>query len=389
VAISRVLLAVTPILLSFAAISGVNAQDATPPSPSCSSSITVLMNSYGDTRIATGSTIWFSAVLEGIAGDAGALGTAPIRIDVRQSRITFGNWRYVIAMPDSTITLDPSTREPERWWVGNSAWSLTYAARQIPEAFFDGMPFTAPEPFIPAYSGPVTWAATFTASRPGITLRWAWSAAVYSRFGENGRLLVKPLTAPVSAFGNGDPAGTPELYKQYVVAGAMGAGAPQYTGARSTPESVTACPLATAPPPTRALRTQPRMNIVTVHILSFGERRFASPISQRLQLTDGTVGQSVDHCFTTDLCALIQYPSGEQLAIYSEGAASCKPYVVRFVRTSFNRAIYGFSRALDYDRPRGSRCIHTRSTHIAIDGGRIRLVISKNADGTLRFSLAQ
>ncbi|MGA8324793.1 MAG: hypothetical protein WB757_01830 [Candidatus Cybelea sp.] len=215
-------------LLFFSAASA-RAQEAA----SCTSSIRVLFNRYGSTQIPTGSVIWFSSVLEGVQSDAGDLGKTPVRIDVRQSRIAFGQWPDVIPMPDSTIMLDPPSREPERWWVGRSSWSVTYAPSQIPEAFYDGTPYTVPATFVPGYSGPVTWTATFTASRPGITIRWAWSAAAYSRFGVNGWLLVKPLTAPVTQFENNDAAGTPELFKQYVVAGAMGTGAPSYTGARS------------------------------------------------------------------------------------------------------------------------------------------------------------
>ena len=168
--------------------------------PSCTSSIRVLFNQFGQTRIPAGSTIWFSSVLEGIQSDAGKPITKPLRIDVRQSRITFGLWPYVINMPDSTIAIDPAAGAPQRWWIDDTSWSVTYAPPQIPEAFFDGMPYKAPEAFIPGYSGPVTWTATFTASRPGATVRWAWSAAAYSQFGANGRLLVKPLSVPVAEF---------------------------------------------------------------------------------------------------------------------------------------------------------------------------------------------
>lgn len=212
----------------------------------CTSSIRVLFNQFGQTHIPAGSTIWFSGVLEGIQS-AGTRAVAPLRIDVRQSRITFGLWPYVIDMPDSTITIDPAAGAPQRWWVGNTSWSVTYAPAQVPEAFFDGMPYRAPEPFIPGHSGPVTWTATFSASRPGVTVRWAWSAAAYSQFGANGGLLVKPLSVPVPEFQNSDPAGTPELFKQYVVAGATGSGTPNYTGARSETTSVTACPASKSP----------------------------------------------------------------------------------------------------------------------------------------------
>jgi hypothetical protein len=358
--------------------------------PSCTSSIRVLFNQFGQTRIPAGSTIWFSSVLEGIQSDAGKPITKPLRIDVRQSRITFGLWPYVINMPDSTIAIDPAAGAPQRWWIDDTSWSVTYAPPQIPEAFFDGMPYKAPEAFIPGYSGPVTWTATFTASRPGATVRWAWSAAAYSQFGANGRLLVKPLSVPVAEFQNTDSAGTPELFKQYVVAGAMGGGSPNYPGTRSESASVVACQASKTPPPTTVRPPQPVRQPARVFLISnpFGAPSFASPVSQEITFADGSIGKAVSRCYATDLCALISYGNNDRLAIYSEGAGYCRPYVLHFERKSLGRTIYSFSRVLDYDEPsapNGRHCVRTRTTHVVMDGGRERLTISKNADGTLRF----
>ena len=302
--------------------------------PSCTSSIRVLFNRFGQTRIPAGSTIWFSSVLEGIQSDAGKPITKPLRIDVRQSRITFGLWPYVINMPDSTIAIDPAAGAPQRWWIDDTSWSVTYAPPQIPEAFFDGMPYKAPEAFIPGYSGPVTWTATFTASRPGVTVRWAWSAAAYSQFGANGRLLVKPLSVPVAEFQNTDSAGTPELFKQYVVAGAMGGGSPNYPGTRSESASVVACQASKTPPPTTVRPPQPVRQPARVFLISnpFGAPSFASPVSQEITFADGSIGKAVSRCYATDLCALISYGNNDRLAIYSEGAGYCRPYVLHFER---------------------------------------------------------
>jgi hypothetical protein len=330
---------------AFASGATARAQDLT----SCTSSIRVLFNQYGNETIPTGATLWFSGVLERVESAQNDLGANPVRIDVRHSRVTFGEWPYTIDLPDSTIQIDSSATNPQRWFVNRSSWSVTFAPSMLPEAFFTGMPYSMPEQLFPGDSGSATWTATFTASRPGITLTWAWSAAVYSRFGDNGRLLVKPLKAPIgepqpAIYQNDDPAGTPELYKQYVVAGAMGNGAPQYTGARSAPATVQPCVSKEAPPPA-----------------AFSTR-------------------AVNRCDTGDLCAEIGYENGDRLAIYSEGATNCDRYSLYLKRTNGSRVVYAFS------RPIASLCGYATAS-MSMDSGHIRLTISRNADGSLKFKI--
>lgn len=336
--------AIAAVVLTFANGAAARAQDLT----SCTSSIRVPFSQYGNERIEAGSTLWFSGVLESVESGGHDLATNSVRIEVRHSQITFRNWPYTVDLPDSSIRIDPSAIAPQRWWVNRSMWSVTFAPSELPEAFFTGTPYALPETFLPGDNGPVTWTATFTASRPGITLRWAWSAAVYSQFGDNGRLLVKPLKAPLgepqpAIYQNDDPAGTPELYKQYVIAGAMGSGAPQYTGARSTPASVQPCVSSEPPPVVRA---------------------FSTHAGQR--------------CDTGDLCAEFAYGNGDRLAIYSEGATQCDRYALYFKRTNGSRTIYGFSRKI------APLCGHA-TAFMSLDSGRIRLTISRNADGSLKF----
>jgi hypothetical protein len=364
---------------------------------SCTSAIRVRFDTFGMTPIPAGSTIWFTSVMKAVhTSDGGAI-TSPIRIDVRESRITFGRWPYVITVPDSTVVLDPSIQVPRRLWSGPEELNVAYSPSQVSmEALFDALPYKAPESFLPRSSGPVTWTATFSASRPRIAIDWAWSAAVYSQFGVVGSFKLKPLSGPISQvepqaglptlYENADPAGTAEAYKQYVVAGAMGSGAPNYTGARSETASVTACPSSEPPrtTPTRVIpaRTVQRPNF---RIMTFGGTpSFASPVSQHIEFDDGSVGQAVDRCYATDLCALVSYANGDQLAIYSEGAGRCKPYVLYFNRTNGGRTIYQFSRDLERGRSPGARCPTTLPTRIVMDGGRVTLTVAKNTDGTLK-----
>jgi hypothetical protein len=368
---------------------------------SCMSAIQARFDTFGMTRIPPGSTIWFTGVLKAVHNADGSAITSRMRIDVRQSRITFGSWPHAIAMPDSTVVLDPSISVPRRLWSGPEQLNVAYAPSQISnEPLFDALPYIAPEPFIPSSSGPVTWTATFAASRPGVTITWAWSAAVYSQVGAVGSFQLKPLSGPISQvdpqagppdlYENDDSAGTPEAYKQHVVAGAMGNGAPNYTGARTENASVIACPSSEPPPttPTQPIMVRPPQRRF-VRIMNFGGApSFASSISQRVDFGDGSVGQAVDRCYATDLCALIAYANGDQLAIYSEGAAHCRPYVLYFDRTNGGRTIYGFSRDLERDQSTADRCPTTRPTRIVMDGGRVKLTVAKNTDGTLKFNFA-
>jgi hypothetical protein len=389
------LIAVCMLLSSRAAV----AQAANPRT--CTSAIQVRFDTFGMTRVPVGSTIWFTGVLKAVHTADGSAITSPMRIDVRQSRITFGSWPHAITMPDSTVVLDPSITVPRRLWSGPEQLNVAYSPSQLSnEALFDALPYDAPESFIPHSSGPVTWTATFTASRPGVTIDWAWGAAVYSQFGAVGSFQLKPLSGPIARvdpqagppdlYENADAAGTPEAYKQYVVAGAMGNGASNYTGARSENASVIACPTSEPPPttPTQPIMVRPPQRPF-VRIMNFGGApSFASSISQRVDFGDGSVGQAVDRCYTTDLCALMSSANGDQLAIYSEGAARCKPYVLYFDRTNGGRTIYGFSRELERYRSTADRCPTTRATRIVMDGGRVELTVAKNTDGTLKFNFA-
>lgn len=371
--------------------------------PSCASSIRVLFSQYGMTHVPTGSTLWFTAVLKSVRNANGSAITTPTRIEVRQSRITFGKWSHVINMPDSTIELDPSISVPHRLWYAGPKLEFGYSPSLLSkEPLFDALPYTVPEPFIPGDSGPVTWTATFTASRPGVIIDWAWSAAAYSQFGVPGTLLLKPLSGHLAQadpqagspdlYDNDDPSGTAEKFKQYVIAGAMGNGAPQYTGTRSATSSVIACPTAPAPAPFgTGMFPYPQSAMVLRPVMTMWMRAsedvrdFASKVTQRLTFADGSVAQTVDRCFAFDLCARILYPDGGQLAIYSEGASYCEPFVLDFIRTIGGRTIYNATRKLDHDRPTPIDCGQTRTTLIQMEGGRLLLTIAKNRDGSLNF----
>src|ERR1700676_2392559 len=85
------------------------------------------------------------------------------------------------------------------------------------------------------------------------------------------------------------------------------------------------------------------------------------PSPSVIQFSDGSTATPFDHCGDTDLCATVQYPSGDTLSIYSEGAAKCQQYMVHFVRVHSQSTLYEFSRPLNHDTPCGNE-IPTRFT---------------------------
>jgi hypothetical protein len=98
----------------------------------------------------------------------------------------------------------------------------------------------------------------------------------------------------------------------------------------------------------------------------------------RTTLSDGAIANVYDHCGDADLCATIDYPNGDRLSFYSEGAAYGQPYDIHVVRTHATTTIFEYSRRIDRNH-------HEQLTH---DRGNVHLDIDYINDGTLRFSFA-
>jgi hypothetical protein len=163
----------------------------------------------------------------------------------------------------------------------------------------------------------------------------------------------------------------------------MGNGVPQYAGARSATATVRPCLAAV----NGGSPASGRLYYAT-GAPHRDEEPFSSPVTSSAGFADGTTAQAVGRCGATDLCALLKYRNGDRLAVYSEGAAYCEPYVLFFSRTNGERTVYAFSRNVDHDARSGlfgPACGRSRITHMLLDGGKIGIVISENADGTLRF----
>jgi hypothetical protein len=116
--------------------------------------------------------------------------------------------------------------------------------------------------------------------------------------------------------------------------------------------------------------------LLVAPLLAFAQTQQAgSPVA----LSDGAMAKVYDHCGEGDLCATIDYPNGDRLAFYSEGAAIGQPYVIHVVRTNVKGTEFEYSRGVD-------RLHHEQLT---IDRGKVHLDIDYINDGTLRFSSNQ
>jgi hypothetical protein len=113
------------------------------------------------------------------------------------------------------------------------------------------------------------------------------------------------------------------------------------------------------------------------------------PASEPITFSDGAVATSFDHCGDADLCATITYANGDELSIYSEGAAYCQPYILHFVRVHAPTTIYEFSRTLNHDpvttNAFGTHCGNNQATQMTLDRGLVHLTVDEYADGSLRF----
>jgi len=179
---------------------------------------------FNATAIPPGSWLWFSSVIS-VPGASGAL-----QLRVADSRIFFGdgNTYYLIKGTPMALSLagssQPDLRDPR-----SGIWHLVAPERTTGNDLLDGVAFYLPNG-LPGGIKNVSWSAKFY-SKSGHAIHWQWSAAVYTSFTKTyERLGLKPLDDRHYPPFNGDRAGTPERYKQYVISGATGSGGTNYTG---------------------------------------------------------------------------------------------------------------------------------------------------------------
>ncbi len=210
------------------------------------SAISAITSSFNGTGIPAGDFLWFSSVakVQGVQ-------SSPVAVHVTDQTITFtaNATPYTLSVPDTNLTLTPgATSATTSFDTGSNAWDTSVPATFSGNVFLAGVSFQAVGG-LPGGIKNVTWQGTFTTDTPGIKVNWQWAAAVYSRFTTDATALgVKPVDDNrLSQYQNSDHAGTPELFKSFVLGGARGGGGSNFTGSYSATASVT--PTVETPPP--------------------------------------------------------------------------------------------------------------------------------------------
>jgi hypothetical protein len=217
------------------------------PAPDVSQTFTIFSNcgsgssnmaNFNGTAIPAGRTIWFSGTFW--TTPAGPKTAAPLTVNFTNAKITFtvGTKSYTIPVPNGEVVFSSAASQATTSYNSATNTWVTTTPYGLPGAtFMDAVAYLVPAGGLPGNIKNVTWSMNIGTSAPaqGISVKWQWGAAVYTKFASTlGGVQVKPTDSPKgSAYQNGDAAGTPENYKAYVVGGAMGGGGSNYTGSSS------------------------------------------------------------------------------------------------------------------------------------------------------------
>lgn len=196
-----------------------------------------ISSSFNSTSIAANRTIWFSSVIN--PGKLSNL-NGVITFTITNGTISFtaNGQQYTLSVPNSKIRFDGSASNATTQFV-NNAWETTIPKNNNGFVFLAGLSYLVPAN-LPGNISNVTWSAKISIDRANITPTWKWAASVYTTLGSYSAIGVKPRdNKDKTPFNNSDKAGTPELYKSFLVAGAKGTGGSNYTGDYSSTSSAT------------------------------------------------------------------------------------------------------------------------------------------------------
>jgi hypothetical protein len=180
---------------------------------------TTIEHHFNSQRIEAGKYIWFVSTLENL-GNSNFKNPDPATILVTNSQIVFWSFgkKYTLNVPDSRIQFTNDVNSATTAFI-NNVWVTKVPLWFKDEVFMGGLSYKVPVT-IPGNIKDIQWTADVSIDKPGVSLKWAWGAAVYSKFANHPGLFVKPVSGPrLNQYRNSDEAGTPENYKPYLVTG--------------------------------------------------------------------------------------------------------------------------------------------------------------------------
>jgi len=204
--------------------------------------VSAIASSFNATPILPNSTVWFSSVVKvnGIG-----LQTTSFRMD--GGTITAPD--FTVEVPNAVVTFSPLALATTTTFdsVSNTWYTTAPSSGLNGNIFLAGAALPVVNP-LPGGESPVTWQANFTSDTPGLNVSWKWSAAVYSNFNTDMNALgVKASDGLLGGLLGSRPAGTPQNYTPYLIAGARGNGGSNFTGSYTSTQNTTPDQ---APPPT-------------------------------------------------------------------------------------------------------------------------------------------
>jgi hypothetical protein len=202
------------------------------------STVSSIVGNFNGTAIPAGETLWFSSEFSA----SGLPATSPVTLHVTNGAIDFtaGGTAYHVAVPDTDVVLTPgATSAAASYDPTDNGWDVSAPSSGAGNVFMGGveLPVTAN---LPGGIKNVSWTASFWSDTAGVSINWRWGAAAYKTIGgDYNGLGVKPVDSKtLSAYLNGDFAGTPEAFKTGVTAGGTGGGGNNFTGNFSPNASV-------------------------------------------------------------------------------------------------------------------------------------------------------
>ncbi len=178
-------------------------------------------NDFGNTAIAPGQDVWFSASADITPRESSSALTVHYSGQWINVQLKGGNGVPLeIPAPNSEIIFSATATSATTTFTGGQ-WVTTVPVGFQGNVFIGGVAYQVPTG-VSLAGAKVDWTGVFSGTTSSFTLNWQWAAAVYSGLGTGtlgtsafyNSLGIKPIDANTgSAYPNNDNAGTPENFK--------------------------------------------------------------------------------------------------------------------------------------------------------------------------------